>query len=216
MTKEEIGNLHFGLFIASIIPLALIYIGYASRFIGLILLAIFVFYSVWLSRRKIAKGTSALNNGPANLNRYISSTFLGAVGVVASTFFVVNSAVIIATGVGMSTIVVGSTIVAFGTSVPVLFVSVSAVRKGHLDLMLGNIVGSCFMHTTFILGIPLIASSLRFDLVTAFSNLVVFSVITSLFLWYFLSSEQVSWREGALLLILYAIFLITSFAGYRP
>ena len=38
IAKEEMGNLHFGLFIASIIPLALLYIGYASRFIGVILL----------------------------------------------------------------------------------------------------------------------------------------------------------------------------------
>jgi Ca2+/Na+ antiporter len=68
------------------------------------------------------------------------------------------------------------------------------------------------MNTTCILGIPLLASSLRVDIVPTFSNLVMFSVITSLFLWYFLSSEKISWREGALLLVLYALFLIISFS----
>lgn len=71
------------------------------------------------------------------------------------------------------------------------------------------------MNTTFILGIPLLASPPNVGVVAAFSNLVVFSVITSLFLWYFLSSEKISWREGALLLVLYALFLIISFNGYR-
>jgi Ca2+/Na+ antiporter len=42
MAKEELGSLYFGLFIASIVPLALIYIGYASRFVGVILLLIFI------------------------------------------------------------------------------------------------------------------------------------------------------------------------------
>ena len=56
MAKEEIGNLYFGLFIASIIPLSLIYIGYTSRFIGLALMVIFVVYTILLSKKGIAKG----------------------------------------------------------------------------------------------------------------------------------------------------------------
>ena len=132
--------------------------------------------------------------------------------MVISSFFIISSASNIASSTGISAIIMGSTIVAFGTSLPVLVVSVGAVRKGHLDLALGSIVGTCFMNTTCILGIPLLASSLRVDIVPTFSNLVMFSVITSLFLWYFLSSEKISWREGALLLVLYALFLIISFS----
>jgi cation:H+ antiporter len=215
MTKEEIGGLHFGLFIASIIPLALIYIGYASRFIGLILLAIFVIYTVWFSKNRIVSGEGALSDERKKNYWYLLLTFLGAAGVVISAFFFINSASNIASSTGISAITMGSTVVAFGTSLPALVVSISAVRKGHLDLALGNIIGTCFMNTTFILGIPLLASPLGVDVVAAFSNLVVFSVITSLFLWYFLSSEKISWREGALLLVLYALFLIISFNGYR-
>jgi cation:H+ antiporter len=215
MTTEEIGSLYFGLFIASIIPLALIYIGYASRFIGLTLLTLFVVYTVWLSRKRIVGGKGTLNNERKNLNRHLTLTLLGSAGVVACSFLVINSAVNIASSVGVSAIIMGSTVVAFGTSVPVLVVCVNAVRKRHLDIALGSIIGTCFMNTTCILGIPLLASSLRVDLMAAFANLVTFSVITNLFLWYFLSSKRISWREGALLLVLYTVFLITSFAGYR-
>jgi len=214
MTKEETGNLYFGLFIAATIPLALIYIGYASRFVGVVLITIFVFYTFWLSKRKSAKNEGALGQERQRFSRYLSLTFLGATCVVICSYFILDSASYIAGMTGVSAIVMGSTVVAFGTSIPVLVVSVGAVRKGHLDLALGNIIGTCFMNTTCILGIPLIVSSLRVD-VAIFSSLVMFSVIANLFLWYFLSSERISWREGAVLLFMYFLFLTISFSGYK-
>jgi cation:H+ antiporter len=215
MTKEEIGSLYFGLFIASTIPLALIYIGYVSRVIGIILLAVFLIYIVWFSKNRIANGEGTLNGEPKKVYLRLLLTFLGAAGVIVSSFFFINSASNIASSLGLLEITVGSTIVAFGTSVPVLVVSIGLVRKGHLDIAIGNIIGNCFMDTTLILGIPLLASTLSVNVAAAFSSLIVFSVITSLFLWYFLSSERTSWKEGALLVVLYALFLIISFNGYR-
>jgi cation:H+ antiporter len=213
MTREEIGNLNFGLFIASIIPLALIYIGYASAFIGILLLAIFTVYTVWLSRKRIANGAWPLSSERRKVKWFVLITLLGALIVVATAFFVINSASNIATTLGVPAIVMGSTVVAFGTSLPVLVAAISCVRKGHLDVALGSIIGSCFMNTTLILGIPLLASSIRVDIVSTFTRLVTFSVITSLFLWYFLSNERTSWREGALLIVLYAVFLATTLNG---
>jgi len=171
-------------------------------------------YTFWLLRKRSARAESSLGNEKQRLKEYVFFTFLAAIGVVISSLFIVDSASYIAGNIGMSPVAIGSTVVAFGTSVPVLAVSIDAVRKGHLDLALGNIVGTCFMNTTFILGIPLIALPLRIDL-AAFSSLVMFSVITSLFLWYFLSSERISWREGAVLVFMYFLFLTISLGGYR-
>ena len=212
IAKEEIGSLHFGLFIASIIPLALLYIGYASQFIGVILLTIFVFYTIQLARVKRLKDEGALGSERTRLRKYVSFALIGAALIVASAFFIVESASFIAVSMGVPPVVIGATVVAFGTSIPELVTSIGSVRKGHLDLALGNIVGSCFINITFILGVALLASPLRVDM-AAFSNLALFSLITNLFLWYFLSSEKMSWREGALLLVLYAAFLIISFGG---
>jgi len=196
MAKEEMGNLYFGLFIASIIPLTLIYIGYASQFIGIILLAIFVFYLYQLSKIKNVKEEGSLGLERKKLGRYTFLTFLGAAGVVVCSYFIVDTASYIAISIGVPRVVIGATVVAFGTSIPELATSIDATRKGHLDLALGNIVGSCFINITCILGVTLVASTLRVNM-AAFSNLVMFSLITNLFLWYFLSSEKVSWREGA-------------------
>jgi cation:H+ antiporter len=214
MKKEEIGSLYFGLFVASIIPLTLLYIGFAQQYMGIILLAIFFVYLYQLSKTRTTKEEGALGNEKQKLHRYSFLTILGAAGVVITSFFIVDSASFIAQGIGIPRIVIGATIVAFGTSLPELATSIGSVRKGHLDLALGNIVGSCFINITCILGVILIASPLRIDM-AAFSSLAMFSLITNLFLWYFLSNERISWREGAVLLIMYAIFLATSFSSYK-
>ena len=214
IAKGEMGNLHFGLFIASIIPLTLLYIGYASRVIGVILLGIFVFYMVQLARsnRKKQETTQIQASERSNIRRYTILAIAGAAVVVTTAFFIVDSSSFIATSVGIPRVVIGATIVAFGTSIPELATGISSARKGHFDLVLGNIVGSGFVNITLILGVALAASPLTVS-ITAFSNLAVFSLIINLFLWYFLGSERISWREGVLLLSLYVVFLVISFSG---
>jgi len=215
LAKGEMGSLHFGLFIASIIPLALLYIGYASRFIGVILVGIFIFYMIQLARANRTKpqeGTPVQVSERGKLRRYASLGLAGASVVVATAFFIVDSSTFIAESVGVSRVVIGATIVAFGTSIPEFATSVSSARRGHFDLALGNIVGSGFINITLILGVALMASPLTVN-IAAFSNLVMFSLIINLFLWYFLGSERISWREGVFLLSLYAVFLAITFGG---
>jgi cation:H+ antiporter len=214
VAKEEMGSLQFGLFIASIIPLALLYIGYASRFIGVFLVGIFVSYMIQLARGNRTKEAPSLPSGRRRLRDYASFALVGAILVIATAFFIVESASTIAVGVGIPPVVIGATIIAFGTSIPELATSVSSARKGHFDLALGNIVGSGFINITLILGVALIASPLNIN-IAAFSNLALFSLIVNLFLWYFLGSGKISWREGALFLALYVAFLVISFGGFN-
>jgi cation:H+ antiporter len=215
MAKEEMGSLNFGLFVASIIPLTLLYIGYASRFIGIILLVIFVFYIYQLSKVRKAATEVPSGSGREKLRKYVFFALLGAAGVVLTAYFIVDSASFIANYIGIPPVVIGATIVALGTSIPELATSVNATRRTHLELALGNIVGSCFINITCILGVVLVASPLNINM-AAFSNLAMFSLITNLFLWYFLSSEKITWRESAVLLFMYFVFLAISFGGYKP
>ena len=214
ITKEETGSLYFGLFIASIVPLSLVFIGYVSQIAGIVLIAIFIWNLYQLSKVRNVKENGSTGKEKAKLKRYALLALLGAVGVVTTAYFIVESASFIALSVGIPRIVIGATVVAFGTSIPELATSIDSVRKGHSELALGNIVGSGFINTTLILGITLLASPLRVN-IAAFSDLVVFSLIANLILWYFLSSEKIGWRESAVLLFTYALFLIVSFSGYR-
>jgi cation:H+ antiporter len=214
MAKEEMGSLHFGLLVASVIPLVLLYVGYASQFMGIILLVVFVFYLYQLSKIRNVKEEGTLGTERQKLRKYASLAVLGAVGVVICAYFIVESASFVAVSIGIPKVVIGATVIAFGTSVPELATSVDAVRKGHLDLALGNIVGSCFINITCVLGVTLLVSPLRINM-SAFSDLAIISLITNVLLWYFLSSEKIGWREGAVLLFIYSLFLVISFSGYK-
>jgi cation:H+ antiporter len=214
LAEEEVGTLYFGLFIASIVPLTLLYIGYASRFIGIILIGIFAFYIFRLAKIKHTKNEGCLGKERSKLKRYTFLAVLGAIIVVASADLIVDSATYIAKLIGVPQVILGATIVAFGTSLPEFANTLKSAIKGHLELALGNIVGSCFTNITLILGVSLIGSTIRED-ITPFTNPILFSLITNLLLWYFLSIGKVSWRESAMLLFLYLVFIVVSFGGYR-
>ena len=212
MAREEVRSLYFGLFVSSIIPLSLLYLKEASRFIGVILLTVFVVYLYQMSRIRNVKEEGSLGPERQRLRRYAFIMLAGIAVVVAMSYFIVDSASYVAKSVGIPPVIIGATIIAFGTSVPELATSIVATRKGHLDLALGNIVGSCFINITCILGVTLVSSPLNVNM-TAFSELAIFSLITNLFLWYFLSNEKLTWREGAVLLFIYTLFLTISFSS---
>jgi cation:H+ antiporter len=213
--KSELGNIHFGLFISSIIPLILIYIKAATWIVGLVLLFIFVGYMYSLSKvRMISEEGEATVEEKGKLKRYLLLTIAGALGVVVSAYFLVGSAVSIATTAGISQQVIGATIVAIGTSLPELTLDLKAFLRGHPGLAFGDIIGSSFVNITLILGITLfvpflIGSSVSMNM-NVFQNLVIFSIITNLFFWYFLSREKIGWREGVIFLFIYALFIVTT------
>jgi len=220
--KEELGSLHFGIFVSSIIPLSLLYIVEASWLVGLILILIFVFYTYQLSKIRIPpeEGTSVSEDEQKKLKRYIMFIFLGVIGVVLSAYFLVESAVAVAEFAGVPRTLIGATIIAFGTSLPELTLDLRAFIKGHPSLALGDIIGSSFVNITLILGITLFVPVLFGTPLTmnmlVFQNLVIFSLITNLFFWYFLSMGRLSWREGAIFLFIYLLFLASTLGVIQP
>jgi cation:H+ antiporter len=210
ITRDDIKSLQFGLFSASIIPLSLIYLGFASRFIGLLLIGLFA-WNTWklVKNREGMKDEGALGDEKKRLTRYLLILMVGVAGVIVCSYFIVDSATFIALSLGVPKVVIGATIVAFGTSIPELATSLEATKNNDINLALANIVGSGFLNITLILGVTLIAANLTVN-VAAFTNIAIFSLIANLFLWYFLSGERICWKEGAVLMFLYALFLFSS------
>jgi len=95
---------------------------------------------------------------------------LGLALLIGGAEFLVRGASRLATAVGISPLVVGLTVVAFGTSSPELAVSVMSAYAGQADLALGNVVGSNIFNVLVILGlsaviVPLVVAQqlVRFD-----------------------------------------------------
>jgi cation:H+ antiporter len=210
LTRAEVGNLNFGIFIASIVPLILLYIGNISQLAGFLLVLLFFYNMYELIKKKESVEVISSEAETHKIGKYIVESALGIVGVVVSAYFIVESASFLALSIGIPPIVVGATVVAFGTSVPELATSIDAVRKGFIDLALGNVIGSCFINITLILGLTFLISPFNVN-VSAFSDLVIFSLISNIVLWYILQNTKISKREGLILLAIYALFIAISF-----
>ncbi len=113
----------------------------------------------------------------------IISLVIGLVCLVGGAELLVKGAATIASKLGIAPVIVGLTVVAFGTSAPELAVSVSAALGGNADVALGNVVGSNIVNILLILGASAVIGGLavlqriiRFDI----PLLIVVSVIAFL------------------------------------
>ncbi|MBK6740396.1 MAG: calcium/sodium antiporter [Haliea sp.] len=85
---------------------------------------------------------------------------VGLVLLVGGAELLVKGASRIAAGFGISPLIIGLTVVAFGTSAPEMAISVSSALKGESDIAVGNVLGSNIFNVLFILGVAALISPL--------------------------------------------------------
>ncbi len=216
LEKTELNSIYFGLFVSSVIPIVLIFISAATWVVGLVLIGIFIGYMYQLSKVRISTetGETVTTQEKKRLRTFVLLTVAGALGVVGSAYFLVESAVFIAQTAGLSQQIIGATVVAFGTSLPELTLDLKALSGGHAGLAFGDIVGSSFINITLILGVTLFVPTLLGTPLTmsiaVFQNLLLFSIVANLFLWYFLSRGQIGYKESLIFLFMYVLFVVTT------
>lgn len=88
---------------------------------------------------------------------------IGGIMVVKGSDFAVDGASYIAKYFGLSDRLIGLTIVAFGTSLPELVTSITAAKKGSVDIAIGNIVGSNIFNILFVIGITGLIRDVPFE-----------------------------------------------------
>lgn len=178
---------------------------------GIILLALFVGF-VWVTVRPAlrAKDEREADDEDHPSKHWVHSIVtmtIGLVGVLVGSHHTVNSAVTLASALGVSQAVIGITLIAVGTSLPELATSLIAIAKGHADLAVGNVVGSNAFNLLLILGV----SSTVHDVSIPDGGMIDLAVMAvfSLALFLFAITHQrkiVRW-EGAVLLATYATYI---------
>ncbi len=110
---------------------------------------------------------------------------LGFILLIGSGRFLVKASVSLAAYFGISTLVIGVTVVAFGTSAPELLVSIQAAVKGHPEIAIGNVIGSNISNialvlalTAIILPIPVKKASFKFDWPVMMAVSVLFYILS--------------------------------------
>lgn len=137
---------------------------------------------------------------------------IGFVLLIKGADFLVDGASEIAKKFHIPEIVIGLTIVAIGTSMPELVVSVTSALEGHSDLAIGNVIGSNIANMFLILGVCSIIKPLIFKKETRLFEIpfTIFSTIMLFFLCINGSGEQINriTREEGIILLAFCILFI--------
>lgn len=134
----------------------------------------------------------------------------GLVALIAGADLLVRGASKLALSFGISPLVVGLTVVAFGTSAPEVAVSVGAVFKGQADIALGNVVGSNIFNVLFILGLSALITPLIVN-IQLIRQEVPIMIGASVILLAVMSDGRISPLDGVVLfglLVAYTVFLV--------
>jgi len=102
---------------------------------------------------------------------------------------------------------IGATLIAIGTSLPELSLSLSALKRRKISLLLGNLIGSNLANLTLILGSVLLVTGFSITNFAIFSTLVVNMLILNIVLWIFFGRERLERFEGISLILIYIFFL---------
>jgi len=132
---------------------------------------------------------------------------VGTAILLTSGDFLVRAAISISNKLKISPMVVGLTVIAFGTSAPELLVGIQATWNGHGGLAIGNIIGSNIANVFLILGVPALILAIDNSDKELVKNYYFMLAAVSLFVLFLLFGEIGFW-QGVLLIIFLILFLV--------
>ena len=193
------------------VALLLLVLGITSMTVGhmegALLLVVFVGFLLWmvLSALKARKEGAVLEEEEYEILptwKCIIYILGGMAAIAVGGDLVVDSASEIAKTFGMSSNLIGLTIVAFGTSLPELVTSIVAARKKEVDMALGNVIGSNIFNILFVLGIAAAISPIGFEMENVI-DIIVLSVMSVLVLFFAWTKQKLVRWEGVVMLLCY-------------
>lgn len=201
----------------SLLTVSLFLDSYLSRIDGLVLLTGLIIVMVWLTRL----GLRSSSNDPmiadyeAEIPKNVATKVaifwlvIGLIMLLGGAELLVDGAIEVARELGVSEVVIGVTVVAIGTSLPELTVSLVSALKGEYGLAIGNIVGSNIFNLLAVIGIA--AAIQPMALAPSVLSLHVFVMVAFTLVLFSMTYDQasknsISRLEGAALL--------TAFVGY--
>jgi cation:H+ antiporter len=199
------------LFLSSIIPLVLVMFRSASSYTGLALLGVFAFsmYQMTRKREQPIVMTGSTTEKKPEKKMIVLRIVLGVALVVGAAELIILAASNIASALGAPPILIGAKIIAIGTSLPELFLDLTAVRRGRVNLAIGDIIGSNLTNISLVLGLVLVASPFGAVDLTVLAEILPFVLITTLIVWRYLTKGGISQVGGIALIITYTVFQAT-------
>ena len=203
-TFKYVGAVEVSVLIISILLAA---DGHVTRIDGLLLIVIWgvsmIILRKFVEKPVILDESIELEEPQEKLSRILVLLFLGFIGIGIGSYIVIESAVTVSRFLGISEYLISFFLISLGTSLPELVVAVSAIRKRHFDLAVGDIIGSCIVDATLAIGIGPIFFPIEVSggsvLVTGLYAVFVSAIVVSVLSWRGVNDK----RTGGLFILLY-------------
>lgn len=204
--KHDIMNVDIPLLIASsLLVWFVLYDLHISIFEALILLAALVIFLVYNITQSEPTTENEEDRESISWKTYLIVLGSGIL-IYFSATYTVQAISELSALLGINTEIIALSLVAFGTSLPEVIVSISATRKGNPEIALGNILGSNIFNSFAVIGIPTFfgeiiipESILSFSLPMMLGVTLLFGIMCI--------SRRISQWEGYMLLLFYVLFL---------
>lgn len=205
-------DLHFMLGSATFLILFMLD-GEISRIEGLLSLAGFVIYQVYLMRSEKPDVMPTLNDEKTvrGLKRLSWKDLLiivvSAGAIYLGARFTVESIVDIANILQVDQALISLTVLSLGTTLPELAVSISAARAGHPEIAVGNILGSCIFNSFTVTGTAALIRPMVMP-ANLLGTSTIFLIVAAVFFYLLSQDKKVSRWEGMLFLLFYVLFVL--------
>lgn len=179
-----------------------------NRTEGLALLGLFVIFIVYTFGISKEEGEAEEKIDVLSWSKSILFIIGGVIALIVGGKLVVDAAISIAVTAGLSQNLIGLTIVALGTSLPEIVAAVVAAKKGHIDMVVGGIVGTVIFNSLFALGSTAIVKPIPFSSVNVMDSIILLAVTIVLFASLFVGGKkEISKTQGIFFVILYIIYI---------
>lgn len=202
-----------------------------GRWVGVLMLVLLVIYlviSVYWAKSHPHGEVSAdadlageADEKPRSVGIMLGLIVLGLTIVILASRFLIGAVTVLAAQWGIPEVVISSTIVAFGTSLPEFAVGMTAIIRGHKELLVGNVIGADILNVLFVIGasaiakeLPIIDANAAIPEIFLYLHLPTMLVMIGLFMVYIIRAVKKGHFErwnGYPLLILYFMFLAVGY-----
>lgn len=184
-------------------------------FVFLALLAIYIYRSIkWAQKDNSLVGENDIVEEKRPVYCQFLKLLIGITLVIVSSKILIPTVEITAIRVGIPQSIIAATLVAFGTSLPELVTAVTAVKKGHGELAIGNIVGADILNVLFVIGGAAAVTPKGLNVPINFYKLQIPVMIIILIAFRIFSKgkdREINKLEGMFLLTIYIVYILLNY-----
>lgn len=145
---------------------------------------------------------------PTNTIKSLIYVVLGIAGLILGGKLIVDNAVVIAEGFGVSETIIGLTIVAVGTSLPEIATVVVATYRGHPEVAIGNVLGSNVFNVFAVMGASALAGPIMIDSSLKIFDFWVMLVSSFVLLLFVLRRQPIGRKTGLAFTVAYVLYIL--------